>query len=60
MGYLEFLSLLKNAKVVVTDSGVQEEAFTLKVPTATLRYTPRDRKRRCTGSTCFLRPSGSA
>jgi len=39
LGYLEFLSLLKNARVVVTDSGgVQEEAFTLKVPTVTVRY----------------------
>lgn len=39
LGYFEFLGLLNGAKVVLTDSGgVQEEAFTLKVPTITLRY----------------------
>jgi len=39
MGYLEFLGVLALAGVVLTDSGgVQEEAFTLKVPTVTLRY----------------------
>jgi UDP-N-acetylglucosamine 2-epimerase (non-hydrolysing) len=39
LGYLEFLSLLANCNVVLTDSGgVQEEAFILKVPTVTLRY----------------------
>ena len=39
LGYLEFLGLLKEAKTVLTDSGgVQEEAFTLKIPTITLRY----------------------
>jgi len=39
LGYFEFLYLLKNALVVLTDSGgVQEEAFTLKIPTITLRY----------------------
>ena len=39
MGYLEFLGVLALAEVVLTDSGgVQEEAFTLKVPTVTLRY----------------------
>lgn len=39
LNYFEFLGLLKNARVVLTDSGgVQEEAFTLKVPTVTLRY----------------------
>lgn len=39
MGYLEFLGVLAYARVALTDSGgVQEEAFTLKVPTVTLRY----------------------
>jgi len=39
LGYFEFLSLLRNCRVVLTDSGgVQEEAFTLRVPTVTLRY----------------------
>lgn len=39
LGYFEFLYLLKNSLAVITDSGgVQEEAFTLKVPTITLRY----------------------
>ena len=39
MGYLEFLGVLAHARVVLTDSGgVQEEAFTLKVPTVVLRY----------------------
>ncbi|MEM0385429.1 MAG: UDP-N-acetylglucosamine 2-epimerase (non-hydrolyzing) [Nitrososphaerales archaeon] len=39
LGYLEFLALLSNCRTVLTDSGgVQEEAFTLKIPTVTLRY----------------------
>jgi UDP-N-acetylglucosamine 2-epimerase (non-hydrolysing) len=39
MGYLEFLGVLSHAKVVLTDSGgIQEEAFTLKIPTVVLRY----------------------
>ncbi|MDI9619970.1 MAG: UDP-N-acetylglucosamine 2-epimerase (non-hydrolyzing) [Candidatus Nezhaarchaeota archaeon] len=39
LGYFEFLALLANCLVALTDSGgVQEEAFTLKVPTVTLRY----------------------
>lgn len=39
LGYLEFLGLLMHARIVLTDSGgVQEEAFTLSVPTLTLRY----------------------
>ncbi|MEM0314242.1 MAG: UDP-N-acetylglucosamine 2-epimerase (non-hydrolyzing) [Candidatus Bathyarchaeia archaeon] len=39
LGYFEFLALLANCLIVLTDSGgVQEEAFTLKVPTVTLRY----------------------
>jgi len=39
LGYFEFLALLSNCRVVLTDSGgVQEEAFTLKIPTVTLRY----------------------
>lgn len=37
-GYLEFLKLMKNAAVVVTDSGgIQEETTYLKVPCLTLR-----------------------
>jgi UDP-N-acetylglucosamine 2-epimerase (non-hydrolysing) len=40
LGYLEFITLLKNARVVVTDSGgVQEEAFILAKRTVTLRNT---------------------
>lgn len=40
MGYFKFLSLLKNTRVVITDSGgVQEEALTLKIPTVTVRYS---------------------
>jgi UDP-N-acetylglucosamine 2-epimerase len=39
LGYIEFLSLLANCGVVLTDSGgVQEEAFVLRIPTVTLRY----------------------
>jgi len=39
LGYQEFLGLLMNCLIVLTDSGgVQEEACTVKVPTVTLRY----------------------
>lgn len=39
LGYTGFLYCLKHAQLTLTDSGgVQEEAFTLGVPTVTLRY----------------------
>jgi UDP-N-acetylglucosamine 2-epimerase (non-hydrolysing) len=40
IGYFDFLNLLKNSSLVMTDSGgVQEEAITLKVPCVTIRRT---------------------
>ena len=40
VGYLEFLQLLRNCKLVLTDSGgVQEEAIILKKPCITMRHT---------------------
>jgi UDP-N-acetylglucosamine 2-epimerase (non-hydrolysing) len=40
LGYWEFLGLLMNSRVAITDSGgVQEEACVLGVPTVTLRYS---------------------
>ena len=39
LGYFQFLKLLKNSRIVLTDSGgVQEEACILRVPCVTLRY----------------------
>lgn len=39
VGYLEFLLLLSRSKLIMTDSGgLQEEAITLDIPCATLRY----------------------
>lgn len=38
IGYLEFLNLIENCKLILTDSGgIQEEASYLKVPVITLR-----------------------
>jgi UDP-N-acetylglucosamine 2-epimerase (non-hydrolysing) len=40
LGYLDFLQLMSNAKVVLTDSGgIQEETTILKIPCLTLRET---------------------
>jgi UDP-N-acetylglucosamine 2-epimerase (non-hydrolysing) len=39
MGYLEFLLLMSESQMVMTDSGgIQEEAITLNLPCITLRY----------------------
>jgi UDP-N-acetylglucosamine 2-epimerase len=38
LGYLEFLFLLSNCRLIITDSGgIQKEAFLLKIPCITLR-----------------------
>jgi UDP-N-acetylglucosamine 2-epimerase (non-hydrolysing) len=40
LGYLDFLNLMSNAKVVLTDSGgIQEETTVLNIPCITLRDT---------------------
>ena len=39
LGYLEFLSLMADARLVMTDSGgIQEETTVLGVPCLTLRH----------------------
>lgn len=39
VGYLDFLILQSNSKLMITDSGgIQEEAITLNIPCLTLRY----------------------
>lgn len=39
VGYLDFLILLSNSRLVLTDSGgIQEESITLNIPCITLRY----------------------
>jgi UDP-N-acetylglucosamine 2-epimerase (non-hydrolysing) len=39
VGYFDFLLLLSKSKFIMTDSGgIQEEAITLNIPCATLRY----------------------
>jgi len=38
LGYFEFLQLLKNCKIIFTDSGgIQEEAYFFKIPCVTIR-----------------------
>jgi len=39
LGYLDFLYMISNSKLILTDSGgLQEEAITLNIPCITLRY----------------------
>ena len=39
LGYLDFLALISNTKLILTDSGgLQEESITLDIPCVTLRY----------------------
>ena len=38
LGYLDFMKLVKNAKIVITDSGgIQEETTFLQIPCLTVR-----------------------
>ena len=54
MGYIEFMNLIYNSSLVVTDSGgVQEETSYLKIPCITLRYNT-ERPETVTEGTNFL------
>ncbi len=54
MGYIEFMTLIYNSSLVVTDSGgIQEETSYLKIPCITLRYNT-ERPATITDGTNFL------
>lgn len=54
MGYIEFINLVNNSALVVTDSGgIQEETSFLKIPCITLRYNT-ERPATVTEGTNFL------
>lgn len=55
LGYLDFLKLMSNARVVLTDSGgIQEETTILKVPCLTLRENTERPVTTVLGSNCIV------
>ena len=57
MPYVEFMSLVKNAAIVITDSGgVQEETSYLGVPCATVRENTERPITISHGTNCLIRP----
>lgn len=61
VGYLEFLALMRSARVVVTDSGgVQEETTFLGVPCLTVRHNTERPVTVTCGTNCLVSPEQEA